>query len=63
MDFWSALFLMLRSLTQVPNAPQLYRCWVVFSKNLWVIAFPSLMYIGAVGMHLSLPRTGGDTLG
>ena len=43
--------------------PQLYRCWVIFSKNLWFVAFPCLMYLGAIGMHLSFPRTVGDTLG
>jgi len=36
---------------------QLYRCYVIYSKNIWVITFPSLMYLGSVGMYLSSPRT------
>ena len=31
--------------------PQLYRCYIIYSRNLWVIAFPCLVYLGSVGAH------------
>ena len=33
--------------------PQLHRCYVFYSMNRWVIAFPFLMYLGSVGTCLS----------
>ena len=30
---------------------------MIYSKKLWVIAFPCVMYIGSVGMYLSCSRT------
>ena len=30
---------------------------MIYAKNLWVIAFPSLMFLGSAGMYLSSPRT------
>ena len=29
--------------------PQLYRCYIIYGKNYWVIAFPCLMYITSCG--------------
>ena len=40
----------------MPVPPQLYRCCVIYSMNLWVIAFPCLMYMCSLGMHLSSTR-------
>ena len=37
--------------------PQLYRCWVIYSMDLWVIVFPCLMYFGSLGIDFSSPRT------
>ena len=37
---------------------QLYRCYIIYGKNLWVIAFPCIMYLGSVGTHLNYPRKG-----
>ena len=31
--------------------------------NLWVIAFPCIMYLASVGAYLSSLKAGGDTLG
>ena len=45
---------MLRSPTHVSNtssSPQLYRCYVIYSKNFWVIAFPCLMYLASLGTY------------
>ena len=42
---------------------QLYRCYVIYSMNLWVIVFPCLIYLGSVGVHPSSPRTGGGIHG
>ena len=42
---------------------QLYRCYFIYSKNVWAIAFPCLMCLGSVGAHLGSPRNGGDTQG
>ena len=41
----------------MPIPPQLYRCCVIYSMNLWVIAFSCLMYMCSFGMHLSSTRT------
>ena len=56
MDFWLVSRSMLRSPIRVSDAwllPQLYRCYVIYSTNLWVIAFPCLMYFSSLGMHVS----------
>ena len=42
---------------------QLYRCYIIYGKNLWVIAFPCIMYLSSMGTHLSSPRSGGDIQG
>ena len=42
--------------------PQLYRCWVIYSMNYWIIAFTSLLYITSVGTCLSPPQVDGDTV-
>ena len=42
---------------------QLYRCYFVFSKNVWITAFPCLMFVGSVSTHFGSSRTGGDTQG
>jgi len=47
----------------------LYRCYVIYSKNRWVVAFPCLMYIASVGMGIwfiyqnSLPSSILNSLG
>ena len=38
---------------QTHSLPQLYRCYIIYSMNLWAIVFPSLTYLGSVGAHLS----------
>ena len=35
--------------------PQLYRCYIIYSRNPWVIAFPCIMYLGSVGTYLGSP--------
>ena len=40
----------------MPIPPQLYRCYVIYSMNLWVIAFPCIMYMCSLGMHLNFAR-------
>jgi hypothetical protein len=50
-----------RYLTQA--IPQLYRFYRIFSSNLWVVAFPCLMYLASFGMYLGLPLADGDILG
>ena len=37
---------------------QLYRCYVIYSMNLWVIAFPCFTYLGSLGTHLTRPHVG-----
>ena len=37
--------------------PQLHRCYVFYSMNRWVIAFPFLMYLSSVGKYLSSTQT------
>ena len=41
---------------------QLHRCYVIYSMNHWVMAFPYLMYFAYVGTCSSPPDAGGDTL-
>lgn len=31
----------------------LYRCWIIYSSNCWVIAFPCLMYFAAIAMGIT----------
>ena len=42
---------------------QLYRCYIIYSKNIWVVAFPCFMYLASIGACLSSLRSGGNTLG
>ena len=35
---------------------QLYRCYVIYSKNYWATAIPGLMYLASIGMWLSPPQ-------
>ena len=30
---------------------QLYRCYVIYAMNYWVVAFPALMYLATLGKH------------
>ena len=49
--------LVLWAATQVFNAAsllQLYRCYVIYARNYWVIALPSFLYIASLGMY-SIP--------
>ena len=41
---------------------QLYRCYFIFN-NVWITAFPRLMFVGSVSTHFGSSRTGGDTQG
>ena len=56
MDFWLVPRSMLRSPAWVSDTwhlPQLYRCYIIYSTNLWAIAFPCVMYLGSLGMCFS----------
>ena len=35
---------------------QLYRCYVIYAMNYWVITFPFLMYLASVSTCLRLPQ-------
>lgn len=39
------------SIAQISNTPlpQLYRCYLIYSMNFWVVAFPCLMYLSTFG--------------
>ena len=39
---------------------QLHRCYVIYAMNPWVIAFPCLMYLAALGTHSNSPETSHD---
>ena len=39
------------------SPPQLYRCYVIYSNKLWVIALPSLMFLASVGTYSGSPQT------
>ena len=39
---------------------QLYRCYIIYSVNLWAIVFPCLIYLCSLGTYLTSPRAGGD---
>lgn len=43
--------------------PQLYRCYIIYSMNYWVIAFPCLMYLASIGVCLRPPLPYGGALG
>ena len=45
-----------------PLLLQLYRCYVIYAGNLWVIAFPCLMFLASVGTYSSSPQSTGDKL-
>ena len=62
MHFWLVPFLTLYPLTQVSDiGSQLYRCYVVYSMNLWVVAFPCLMLLTSFGKYPSFPKPLGTT--
>jgi len=67
---WLADCLMVSSLSDAvhtrasnPGFPQLHRCYILFSRNLWIISFPCLMFLASVGTYLSSPQTDSDALG
>ncbi|KZO97940.1 hypothetical protein CALVIDRAFT_597389 [Calocera viscosa TUFC12733] len=33
----------------VADAILIYRCWVVWSENYWIVAFPFVLWIGSIG--------------
>jgi hypothetical protein len=33
---------------------QLYRCYVIYTANYWIVAFPCLMYLASFGTYLTL---------
>ena len=41
---------------------QLYRCYVIYSMNFWVVAFPCLMYLASVGTCSSPPQVDFENL-
>ena len=51
-------------LYQVSNQrlPQLHRCYIIYARNIWVIAFPLLVYLASVGTY-GFPQPGSDALG
>ena len=40
---------------------QLYRCYVIYYTNLWVVTFPCFMYLASLGAHPSIPRISDNT--
>ena len=44
------------------NFSQLYRCFVIYSMNYWVIAFPCLMYLASMGTYSNSPQGDHDTI-
>ena len=40
---------------------QLYRCYVIYALNVWVIVFPCLVYLASVGTYL-VPLQASHTL-
>lgn len=49
----------LNQVVQVLNVRllQLYRCYVIYAMNYWVVAFPCLMYLTSLGTHSDSPRS------